>query len=543
MKKAPKGCLVVVLVVVALCALSVGAMFALQICPPAGPWPQPPWCSGSTIQVGELQATVAAQVAQSGADQLVEQALEKLTPEPTSIPVGTPLNLSLEVILPLTDQPVEMDLNGQVYPLQAQSLYDFTAVDIPVKTGDTLTYFFKAGDLQTQPVQRTVQTADPLREGLPWDSTPLVSKPGFMMGHTIMDAGGNIPTITRTGELDDTLEAMQQDGGEWFVYDYYWSYKDYTKPEIVDESTFDTSAATEEDLAHMAEMAHARGMKFLLLTELEWSVLPEELDQVGNTVDSWMEFQNEKWDKGQAFDREMGERLDQNPDDPEVQAYWDSWFEQFGAFMLHTARVAEANHVEAITLGKQLGGAMSVHNEARWRKLIQDVRAVYHGQITQALWNGEFGPYLDVPWLDDLDFITIFYYNRLSDEEQPSLETLQAAFEQYNRQQFDPLYQRTGKPLVMLLPFQSRDHAAQQQWFEPMASSAGVGQDLLAQADLYEAFFQSTLDEPWLGGVLSWGYWITPDFPAEYSFEKSSSVRGKPASLVMRKWFAQVEAP
>ncbi len=203
-------------------------------------------------------------MAQSGADQLVEQALEKLTPEPTSVPVGTPLNLSLEVVLPLTDQPVEMDLNGQVYPLQAQSLYDFTAVDIPVKTGDTLTYFFKAGDLQTQPVQRTVQTADPLREGLPWDSTPLASKPGFMMGHTIMDAGGNIPTITRTGELDDTLEAMQQDGGEWFVYDYYWSYKDYTKPEIVDESTFDTSAATEEDLAHMAEMAHARGMKFLL---------------------------------------------------------------------------------------------------------------------------------------------------------------------------------------------------------------------------------------------------------------------------------------
>ncbi len=37
------------------------------------------------------------------------------------------------------------------------------------------------------------------------------------------------------------------------------------------------------------------------MTELEWSVLPEELDQVGNTVDSWMEFQNEKWAQRPGF--------------------------------------------------------------------------------------------------------------------------------------------------------------------------------------------------------------------------------------------------
>jgi len=540
MKKSPKGCLLAVLVVIGLCFLSLAAMFALQVCPPAGPWPQPPWCSGSAIQISEVQATIAAQVEQSGG---IEQALDKLTPKPTAIPQNAPLTLSLEVALPRTDQPVEMDLNGQVYPLQADTPYFFTAADIPARVGDTLTYYFKSGDLQTRAVQRAVQTADPLREGLPWASTPLVSKPAFMMGHTVMDAGGNIPAITRTGELEDTMEAMQQDGGEWFVYDYYWSYKDFTKPEIVDESTFDTYAATEEDLAHMAKMAHDRGMKFLLLTELEWSIFPEEKNQVGNTVDSWMKYQNEKWEKGQAFDQEMGERLSQNPGDPEVQAYWDRWFEQFGAFMLHTATIAEANHVEAITLGKQLAGAMNPNNEARWRQLIQDVRAVYHGQITQALLNNEYAPYLNAPWLDDLDFIIIYYYNRLSDEEHPSLETLQAAFEQYNRQQFDPLYLRAGKPIAMLLPFQSRDHAAQQQWFEPMASSADVEKDWLAQADLYEAFFQSTLDEPWLGGVLSWGYWITPDFPPQYSFEKSSTVREKPASLVMRKWFAQVEAP
>ena len=144
------------------------------------------------------------------------------------------------------------------------------------------------------------------------------------------------------------------------------------------------------------------------------------------------------------------------------------------------------------------------------------------------------------PWADDLDVITIYYYNRFSDAERPALTELESAMDGFNRKQFDPLYAKYKKPLVFLLPFQSRDHAAAQQWFEPMANEPSVRQDLIAQADLYEAFFTSTADEPWYGGAITWGYWIEPGFSAKYSFEKSSSVRGKTAALVVQRWFAGI---
>jgi hypothetical protein len=67
-------------------------------------------------------------------------------------------------------------------------------------------------------------------------------------------------------------------------------------------------------------------------------------------------------------------------------------------------------------------------------------------------------------------------------------------------------------------------------------------QDLIAQADLHEGFFRSTVDEPWCGGVFSWGFWIEPDFNPKYSFDKSASVRSKPAELVLSRWFATVKS-
>jgi hypothetical protein len=357
-----------------------------------------------------------------------------------------------------------------------------------------------------------------------------------------MDAGGMIITPLRQNRLGPTYDAMKEDGGEWFSYDYYWTYGDYTKPEILDEAPLIADHTTSADIAKMAQQVHAKGMKFFLLTELEWNLLPGERENL-----QWDEFfkkLNEKWDKGGAFDVEMGRRLTEHPEDPEVQAYWDRWFTQFTPFMLMSARICEENNIEMLSLGKQLDGAMNVHNEQRWRELIKKVRVVYHGKLTQTVYCEEYTSFTgvkDMPWADELDYITIYYYNTFSDEEHPSVDELAASMDTFNRKQFDPLYTKYKKPLIFILPFQSRDHAARQDWFEPLASSPTVGQDLIGQADLYEAFFRSTLDEPWLAGVYTWGYWIEPGFNPQYSFEKSSTVRNKPASLVVGRWFATVK--
>ena len=54
-KEKRKGCcLWIFLAIVAVIALIVGAMAIFKICPPAGPWPMPPWCSNSNVSIPEI---------------------------------------------------------------------------------------------------------------------------------------------------------------------------------------------------------------------------------------------------------------------------------------------------------------------------------------------------------------------------------------------------------------------------------------------------------------------------------------------------------
>lgn len=514
--------------IVLLFILASAGMAAAGFCPPAGPWPVPPWCSVPGQPPG-LSSIPFPQQPFYG--------------EAPAAQTGTPMTVPVEVAVPSTHDAVTFSLNGREYPMERVRDYYYRNPGVDIVSGDQLRYVVTAGDEKTPEVITDLNANTSLRAGLLWADSPNLQKPGFQKGHVIMDAGGIIITPLRQNRLGNTYDAMVEDGGEWFSYDYYWTYGDYTKPEILDEAPLISDHTNADDLVKMAEQVHAKGMKFFLLTELEWNLLPGERE--GLEWDEFFKKLNEKWDSGGAFDEEMGRRLTDIPDDPEVQAYWDRWFEQFTPFMLTSAEIAEKNNIEMLSLGKQIDGAMNVNNEKRWRELIGKVRAVYNGKITQTVYCEEYTAFegaKEMPWADELDYITIYYYNTFSNEEDPSVDELAASMEGFNRKQFDPLYAKYHKPLIFILPFQSRDHAARQDWFEPLASSPAVGQDLMGQADLYEAFGRSTFDEPWLAGVYTWGYWIEPGFNPKYSFDKSSSVRNKPASLVVRKWFAQVSS-
>ncbi len=514
----------VIAVIIIFLAAIVG-LAATGFCPPAGPWPLPPWCSAPGQPPGVSGLPFASQPAYG---------------EAPAVAAGTLMTVPVEASVPATTDPVALTLNGQHYPMEKVRDYYYRYAGVPVKAGDANRYSFAAGAKTTADTQKTLLSNVSLRDGLPWTDSPVLQRPGFMKGHAIMDAGGNIPAAAKSGSLWSTYDTMKEDGGEYVAYDYYWAYANTSAPEIVDEAAAGMwNAADESSIGLMADEAHRRGLKFTLYTELEWTVMPGEFPTGDN--DAYMKYQENKWTSGQKTVQEMADRLSQNPSDPAANAYWDRWFTQFGKFMEKSAQIAQKHNIEMLALGKQIDGAMIPQNEQRWRALIADVRSMYNGKLTQVLFTNEGSDHASqVTWADDLDAITIYYYNRFSDVEHPSVAELSASMDSFNRKQFDPLFAKYKKPLVFLLPFQSRDHAAAQVWFEPMATAPAVREDLMGQADLYEAFFRSTLDEPWLSGVYTWGYWIEPGFNPKYSFEKSSTVRGKPASLVVKKWFAQV---
>lgn len=67
------------------------------------------------------------------------------------------------------------------------------------------------------------------------------------------------------------------------------------------------------------------------------------------------------------------------PDD----AAWGRWFDSYRDFIVHYAKLAEAERIEALTLGVELKSA-SGRDRARWQAIIAAVRAAYHGTLLYA---------------------------------------------------------------------------------------------------------------------------------------------------------------
>ena len=59
---------------------------------------------------------------------------------------------------------------------------------------------------------------------------------------------------------------------------------------------------------------------------------------------------------------------------------WSNWFASYTAFQLHYAALAEKSGCEMFIAGCEM--VMSEHRDAEWRKLISDIKEVYHGPVS-----------------------------------------------------------------------------------------------------------------------------------------------------------------
>jgi hypothetical protein len=211
---------------------------------------------------------------------------------------------------------------------------------------------------------------------------------------------------------------------------------------------------------------------------------------------------------------------------------WRAWFRSYRAFILHYARLAEAEGFEALCVGMELTKTVSAR-EHDWRALIAAVREVYSGKLTySANWFREFEK---IPFWDALDFIGIQGYFPLSSETQPTAAQLRRGWEPHRRT-IAALAKRTGKPIVFTeIGYRSTADTAKDPWRWPRRAD-GDQIDVKLQARCYQVFYEIFWNEPYFAGAY-WWKWFPNHNRAGGEKSVGFTPQNKPAEDVLKAWY------
>jgi hypothetical protein len=224
----------------------------------------------------------------------------------------------------------------------------------------------------------------------------------------------------------------------------------------------------------------------------------------------------------------------------------DKWFANWEKVLLHYAAICEKKKVKTLDIAYEMTNLTNGYYD-KWKKLITDVRKVFHGEISANFLNPEEGR--KAVFLKDLDVVQTSCFYRHTGKKDPTIEELVASwnstFDGINIvDDLHSLYLKSGgKPfLIGDIAFISMP-GANSNWNVNINLEDKA--DYEEQADQYEAFFRvfSTQGKGWFTGVtfLTW----FPFDPLNSSYkdwsweigEKGRSIQGKPALKVILKWF------
>lgn len=186
----------------------------------------------------------------------------------------------------------------------------------------------------------------------------------------------------------------------------------------------------------------------------------------------------------------------------ESEEKWKEWFANYKAFIIHYAKLAEANQIKILCIGTELSHATA--REAEWRNLIREIRKIYSGKLTYAAnFHDEFE---NIKFWDALDFIGVQAYFPLSHKNNPTTQELMANWVQHLNS-VERIHEKYDKPVLFTeIGYRSTNDAAIEPWKWPQENKEAVS-SAETQAKCYEAFFKTAWKKPWLVGAYFWKWY------------------------------------
>ena len=198
------------------------------------------------------------------------------------------------------------------------------------------------------------------------------------------------------------------------------------------------------------------------------------------------------------------------------EAKWSNWFPSYTAFQLHYATIAEETGCEMFIAGCEM--VMTEHREKEWRKLISDIKEVYHGLVS---YNTDKYQEEHVTWWDAVDVISSSGYYPIHDWEN-QLDRIERVVKKYQKPFF---FSEAGCMSV------KDSNLVPNNW------EVRGDVDLQGQRDWYETMFEACGKRDWLKGMAFWSW--NPKLPTreEALAMGDYEVYQKPAEQVIKEHF------
>ncbi len=210
-------------------------------------------------------------------------------------------------------------------------------------------------------------------------------------------------------------------------------------------------------------------------------------------------------------------------------AQWDEWWASYRAIIGHFAWIAQGYGVNVLSVGSELVSTEDERFVGEWRRLIKEVRGVFHGQLT---YSANWDHYRPVKFWDQLDLIGMNSYYKLGTDRNVQVPEIVSRWKDIQKDLL-AFQKQVGKPLLFLeVGWCSLTNAAHEPWDYTKMSE---GLDLELQKRLYEGYFQAWYGNPSLGGFMVWEW--TPGDGGRA--DRGYTPEGKPAEEVLKKWLAK----
>jgi hypothetical protein len=247
---------------------------------------------------------------------------------------------------------------------------------------------------------------------------------------------------------------------------------------------------------------------------------------------------------------------------PKDAFWWQTWFDHYRAFAVHYADLAAQSGAQTLILGGDWltpaipGGLLpdgSPSNlpadaDLRWKTILDEVRQHFRGQVLWALpfTPGNLQPSLSL--LTQADGIYLLWSAPLASQSGASKDALASEAGRLLDNEISGLATILNKPILLALAYPSVSgaslgcladgHGGCLDWSAfspPHADLPSFNLNLQEQADIYEAILTAVNERPWVGGVISRGY-----YPPVALRDKSASIHGKPAADILWYWYPRL---